>query len=123
MKKIIIIGGVLILIFFIASCAKQEDVSTNPTIVNSEDSSTNDNNSVSYVEDKIAAFVKSESFQKGNLNDRIQGMKEVLDSLVKENYLKDYKIYNQSDRPRVEYTYSGGELGCTLLTEFKKDQN
>jgi hypothetical protein len=123
MKKIIIVGGVLILMFFIASCTIKEDVSTNPTLFNYEEPSTNDNNSMSYVDDKIAVFIKSESFQKGNLNDRIQGMKEVLDSLVKEHYLKDYKIYNQSDRPRVEYTYSGGEIGCTLLTEFKKNQN
>lgn len=122
MKKIIIIGGVLILMFFIASCTKKEDVYTKPTLINNEESSANDNN-MSHVDDKITAYVKSESFQNGNLNDRIQGMKEVLDSLVKEHYLKDYKIYDQSDRPRVEYTYSGGEIGCTLLTEFKKNQN
>lgn len=125
MKKMMIIGGVLVIMLIFTSCSKK-DLAEETTAASQEEPTTVDANDMSYmtyVDDTINTYVKSEAFQKGNLNDRLQGMRKILDSLVGDNYLQNYHIYDNSDRPRVEYTYAGGEIGCTLLTELKNNQN
>lgn len=106
------------------SCGKKGDSTTGSIDdMNFETSIDPSVSYMSYVDNKISTYVKSDAFQKENLDDRVLGMKDIMDSLLKDNYLQGYKVYDKSDNPRVEYTYAGGGIGCTFLSEFKKNQN
>lgn len=134
MKKIIILGELLFVMCFNIACGNKVDTPITDITING--TKTNDNTledkdspddayleRMAVVNDKISLTIKSKSYQSGNIETRSQLINEVLETLMKDQYLKDYTVYTEGENPHAEFTYQGGGTGCVMFCDFKKDQN
>lgn len=121
MKRIVIIGMLLMLALNITACSMNTNDELNQESSNEE--ITLGKVPMLYVDNTIASYVKSDSFQNSNIDERINGMRGLLDSLLQDNFIRDYNIYDKSNPVRVEYTYMEGEVGCIFLSDINLNQN
>ncbi|MDY4743113.1 MAG: hypothetical protein SO361_08395, partial [Lachnospira sp.] len=79
MKRIVIIGMLLMLALNITACSMNTSDELNQESSNEE--ITLGKEPMLYVDNTIASYVKSDSFQNSNIDERINGMRGLLDSL------------------------------------------
>ncbi|MDE6208050.1 MAG: hypothetical protein K2M73_00005 [Lachnospiraceae bacterium] len=92
---------------------------------NKNDNDNGDDKDLMSVDDMVSEFTKSNQFQQGNTEERVKLMETLMDELVGEGKIKDYKVDLSagSSNPNILYYYNDGGFGMVMINEFREDQN